>query len=173
MGSTAHAEEVEQDVKSTFPMVSGCVAPGFGAIQKAVITAEAPKIIISNVVDLTKNSSLTPESDPNGYTVSTPGAKMDAGKAPVLRGMLHYFPRALTHVSMVSQAGHNKGYPWKGWENVPEGIVRYGDAMIRHLLAEDIEGPIDAKDTKMLHAAQVAWNALARLELILREQEKK
>src|SRR5271157_4338605 len=104
----------------------------------------------------------TNEADPNGKSVNQLGAKLDKGKAPVLRGLLHYFPRALTHVSMVSQAGHDKGYPWKGWESVPEGIVRYGDAMVRHLLAEDVEGPIDATDTKMYHAAQAAWNALAR-----------
>jgi len=40
--------------------------------------------------------------------------------------------------------------------------------MLRHLLAEETEGPID-NDTQCLHAAQVAWNAMARLELILRD----
>lgn len=111
------------------------------------------------------------ESDPNGISAHTPGAKLDAGKAPVSRGVLQYFPRALKAVSMVSLVGANK-YAWKGWEEVPDGINRYGDALGRHLLAEVVEGPIDA-DTKQLHASQVAWNALARLELILRDIESK
>lgn len=109
------------------------------------------------------------ESDPHGKSAHTPGAKMDAGKAPVMQGVVQYFPRALKAVSFVSLVGAKK-YAWKGWESVPDGINRYSDALGRHLLAETIEGPIDA-DTQQLHAAQVAWNALARLELMIREQE--
>lgn len=109
------------------------------------------------------------EQDPNGLASHTPGAKMDAGKAPVSQGVLNYFPRALRAVSMVSLVGAKK-YAWKGWESVPDGVNRYSDALGRHLLAETIEGPIDS-DTQQLHASQVAWNALARLELILRELE--
>lgn len=110
-----------------------------------------------------------PQSDPTGRDQHEMGAKLDAGKAPVLRGVLQYFPRALRAVSMVSLAGSKK-YAWKSWETVPDGIARYGDAMGRHILAEEIEGPVDA-ETQRLHAEQVAWNALARLELILRKQE--
>jgi hypothetical protein len=99
-----------------------------------------------------------------------PGSKLDKGKAPLLRGALQYFPRAITAVSMVSLVGANK-YSWRGWEHVDDGVNRYGDALARHLLAEETEGPLDA-ETGCLHAAQVAWNALARLELILREQKQ-
>jgi len=83
---------------------------------------------------------------------------------------LEYFPRALCEVAKVSGVGAIK-YSWKGWESVPDGVGRYGDAIGRHLLAQGYE-EYD-KDTGLLHAAQVAWNALARLELILREKEKK
>jgi hypothetical protein len=69
---------------------------------------------------------------------------------------------------MLSLAGSEK-YSWKGWESVPDGINRYGDALGRHILDEAIEGPIDG-DTGELHATAEAWNALARLELILREE---
>jgi len=110
-----------------------------------------------------------PEIDPNGMAAHTPGAKLDAGKAPISQGVLQYFPRALREVSLVSLAGARK-YAWKGWEKVPDGVSRYSDALGRHLLAEEIDGPIDA-DTGMLHAAQIAWNALARLELMLRARE--
>jgi len=116
------------------------------------------------------NNAGKTEADPNGMPAHTPGAKMDYGKAPVTQGVLHYFPRALKAVAMVSFAGAQK-YAWKGWEAVPDGINRYQNALGRHLLAEEIEGPVDA-DTKCLHKAQIAWNALAALELYLREQEK-
>lgn len=48
---------------------------------------------------------------------------------------------------------------------VDDGIARYTDAMDRH----NLEGIESHDDSGLLHAAQVAWNALARLELMLRE----
>lgn len=111
------------------------------------------------------------ESDPNGKQSKEPGAKLDAGKSPLLRGCLQYFPRALAAVAQVSEVGANK-YTWNGWEKVPDGINRYGNALARHLAAEAVDGPID-RETECLHAAQVAWNSLARLELILKEKDVK
>lgn len=96
--------------------------------------------------------------------MSGSGVKYDADKAPVVRGALQYFPRALTEVAKVSAAGAQK-YAWNGWRTLPDGFARYSDALGRHLLAE-CDGALDA-DTGCLHAAQVAWNALARLELLL------
>lgn len=109
------------------------------------------------------------EKDPNGLDLKTPGAKADDGKSPVMQGVLQYFPRALLEVGRVSERGAKK-YSWRGWESVPEGTLRYGNALVRHIILEDIEGDYDS-DTGLLHAAQTAWNALARLELILREKE--
>jgi len=97
-----------------------------------------------------------------------PGLKFDAGKPPVVRGVLQYFPRALEAVAEISAAGAEK-YTWNGWQSVPDGVVRYGDAMGRHILGEATDGPIDP-ESGLLHAAQVAWNALARLELMLRDR---
>lgn len=100
------------------------------------------------------------------------GVKDDTEKSPVTRGVLQYFPRALEEVAKVSAAGAKK-YAWNGWETVPDGITRYSDALGRHLLAEAQSAYDDGPDgTGCLHAAQVAWNALARLELILRAAEK-
>jgi hypothetical protein len=110
------------------------------------------------------------EKDPNGLTLKTAGAKADEGKVSVTRGCLHYFPRALTEVARLSTIGANK-YSWKGWEKVADGIHRYGDALGRHeLKIEDCFTKRDS-DTGVLEATAVAWNALARLELILRQQE--
>jgi len=111
---------------------------------------------------------LATERDPLGKYPREPGVKMDANKIPVMRGVLHYFPRALAAVAQVSFKGAEK-YTWNGWESVPDGINRYGDALVRHLLKEVTEGPIDA-ETGFHHACHEAWNSLARLELILREK---
>ena len=108
------------------------------------------------------------EVDPNGKNPKEPGAKLDAGKSPLYRGLIDYFPRALRAVALVSQAGARK-YAWKGWETVPDGIPRYSDALLRHLTDESFEFYDD--DTGQPHAAQTAWNSLARLELILKEKE--
>lgn len=99
------------------------------------------------------------------------GVKYDQDKEPIVRGCLKYFPRALQEVARVSAAGAAK-YQWDGWRTVPDGVNRYTDAMGRHLLAESF-GAFDngPGGTNCLHAAQVAWNALARLELLL-EQAK-
>lgn len=115
------------------------------------------------------------EIDPYGKNEKEPGAKLDAGKAPIWQGLLDYFPRACIAVAEVSAAGATK-YSWKGWESVPDGVKRYADAGARHILKESIEGPYDAdwakRGKKILHKSQKAWNAFAELELYLREQEK-
>jgi hypothetical protein len=107
------------------------------------------------------------ESDPLGKNPHEPGAKLDNGKVCVWRGALSYFPRAIEQVAAVSTFGARK-YAWKGWESVPDGINRYSDAMGRHLVEEGI-GHVHDKDSGLLVAAHTAWNALARLELMLRE----
>ena len=109
------------------------------------------------------------ERDPHGLQPRQAGAKLDADKSPVLRGAVQYFPRALLVVADISEYGATK-YAWKGWMSVPDGVERYGDALMRHLIAEATDGPVDPS-TDLLHAAQVAWNALARLELMLRSGE--
>jgi hypothetical protein len=106
------------------------------------------------------------QKDPNGKSPHEPGAKLDAGKSPVYQGLLDYFPRACLAVAEVSAAGAAK-YAWKGWETVPDGINRYSNALGRHIINKAIEGKYDPEG--FLHSAQIAWNALATLELELRE----
>jgi hypothetical protein len=110
------------------------------------------------------------EQDPNGKNPHEAGAKLDANKIPLFRGLIDYFPRACMAVAMVSAAGAKK-YTWKGWETVPNGVARYTDALTRHLFSEAKGETVD-QDTGLLHAAHTAWNALARLELDIREAEK-
>ncbi len=97
--------------------------------------------------------------------------KYDGGKTAVYQGLIDYFPRAIEAVASVSQFGASK-YAWKGWEGVSDGYNRYSNAMHRHELAK-CKGELTAEDSGLLHDAHFAWGALARLEIYLREQEKK
>lgn len=101
--------------------------------------------------------------------VAVGAIKYDAGKAPVFRGAISYFPRAIAAVAAVSAFGASK-YAWKGWENVADGYNRYSDALVRHLGYEG-KGEVLDPDSGLLHAAHAAWNALARLELLIKERE--
>jgi hypothetical protein len=105
------------------------------------------------------------ESDPTGRSIHEPGAKTDEGKPQA--SLLLLFGKALQSVARVGTFGAIK-YTRGGWQSVPDGINRYTDALLRHLLAEPYER-YDS-DLPVLHAAQVAWNALARLELMLRSE---
>ena len=120
------------------------------------------------------NISKNTEVDPNGIAAGVKGAKLDAGKPAVWRGLLDYFPRACIAVADVSTRGAQK-YSWKGWEEVKDGEHRYADALARHIIKESIDGLYDigpgGLGKEVLHSAQIAWNALARLELILRRLE--
>lgn len=97
-----------------------------------------------------------------------PGAKLDEGKAKARLTYLD-FPRAQLAVAAIGTFGADK-YTERGWEQVPDGFERYTDAMLRHLLSEG-SGELRDPESNMLHAAHAAWNALARLELMLREME--
>lgn len=103
------------------------------------------------------------------------GKKYDAGKVPALRGCLAYFSKALLAVAEISLFGANKydNLTYEpNWSKVDNGLGRYGDALVRHILKEQTEGLYDY-ESELLHAAHAAWNALARLEFLLGENPVK
>lgn len=108
----------------------------------------------------------TVETDPTGRAAHEAGAKFDEGKNR-LGLVFEGFSRALQAVGDVGTYGANK-YTANGWIDVPDGVNRYTDAMYRHLMKE-ASGEQRDGDTEFLHAAHAAWNALARLDLMLRE----
>lgn len=110
------------------------------------------------------------ESDPNGRSSKEPGAKLDSGKL-LADDVLRMFARALWAVCEVGTFGAKK-YTLGGWLEVPNGFQRYSNAQMRHRLKEWI-GEVSDPDSQLKHLAHEAWNALARLELYLREAESK
>ena len=99
--------------------------------------------------------------------VSKIGIKHDAGK-PLL-GLVHQdFAHALLEIAKVTSFGANKYTP-SGWKLVKNGQTRYYNALHRHLNALDRDETLDP-ESSLPHAAHAAWNALAVLELLLRDQ---
>ena len=84
-----------------------------------------------------------------------------------MAGLLQDFGNALLAVSEVATFGANK-YSRGGWMSVNDGYNRYTDAMMRHFLYGK-DGDEDP-DSRLLHDAHLAWNALARLEFKLRDK---
>jgi hypothetical protein len=106
------------------------------------------------------------QSDPHGIPQHAPGAKNDNGK--MMAGLVLNFPRSLWAVGAVGTYGARK-YTRDGWEHVPDGIQRYHDAEMRHLLLGKME-EMD-QESGMPHEWHRVWNALASLELKLRAKE--
>lgn len=95
-------------------------------------------------------------------------AKYDAGKSPIFKGGLGYFPSAIEAVATVSNFGATK-YAWGGWRYVDDGLARYTDALVRHL-ASEAKGEVLDPESGLPHSWHVAWNALARIELQLLQE---
>ena len=117
--------------------------------------------------DSPKADSFT-HSTPDGKDQHEPGAKLDAGK--VRAGLvIGGFSRALLEVSKVGTYGANLYTPY-GWTKVENGEERYTDAMLRHFLRE-AKGEMKDTESNLSHAAHLAWNALARLDIMIRRGE--
>lgn len=110
---------------------------------------------------------MTEQKDPNGIDTHTGGAKLDAGKPRICIFFDEYFPHAVEAVTEISTFGAIKYSPG-GWKSVPDGYDRYTEAMRRHYSAV-CKGEMFDDETKLPHDYQIAWNALARLEIALRE----
>lgn len=105
----------------------------------------------------------------------TPGAKDDFGKIRyglVLKG----FANALTEVAQLGTIGAAKYTPF-GFLEVENGYERYEDAGLRHqfkawLAGSEDEKTITDEETNIRELTCVAWNALAKLELAIRESNQ-
>jgi hypothetical protein len=85
-------------------------------------------------------------------------------------GLLLGFSKSLQAVAELATIGAAK-YEANSWQNVQDGEEVYTDAMLRHLLDEGAE--VYDKETSILHATAVAFNALARLHFILQHRPNK
>lgn len=95
------------------------------------------------------------------------GTKYDNGKLR-LAEMIIDFRVAMEELCKVWEFGANK-YGKSNWKKLAKPIDRYTNAMLRHLLAEETNLVDD--ESKLLHAAHIAFNALARLYFIARNKD--
>lgn len=100
--------------------------------------------------------------------VKTGGIKHDHGK-PRPDLIFSAMARALLEVSKVAAMGAAK-YDDDNWLIVEDASKRYRDAKGRHLLLGAIES--HDNESNITHLAHEAWNALAVLELHLRQLEE-
>lgn len=109
------------------------------------------------------------ESKSYDLTDDGTGKKYDNGKSMV-GTLTDVFSRALMAVGACIEYGTHKYPNPKNWQLVDDGIKRYRDAMMRHLLKYNA-GIDKDEETKLPHLAHMAWNALAILELYMQEHK--
>lgn len=84
--------------------------------------------------------------------------------APMDRGLLRYFPRALAYVAEVSRIGNEQHNPGQPMHWAKEKSTDHGDCIVRH---QCDAGSFDGDGVR--HSGKVAWRALAQLETELEE----
>ncbi len=104
----------------------------------------------------------------------TASDKDDSSKLMIASLVLAYFPKALLSVAEVSHFGmekYNAKPEDQGWRDVPDGERRYTDAGMRHSFKRLMGEVRNPEDGNVRHRAQVAWDALAALELEIEAEE--
>ncbi len=97
-----------------------------------------------------------------------------AEKPDPMRDVYLEFPLAMMAIADVTAYGALKHAP-RGWQTfTPEYGLNYHRSKVgRHMLKEELEGPVNHEDGDLLHPAQTVWNMLAYLEHFLRLREEK
>ena len=86
---------------------------------------------------------------------------------PVFTGVLKYFPDAIMEVARCSWAGNQQHHADKPLHWDREKSNDHLDALARHLIQA---GQMD--DDNIRHSAEVAWRALANLQLEIERSEQ-
>jgi hypothetical protein len=80
---------------------------------------------------------------------------------PLVTGVLDYFPAALAAVARLSKFGNDKHNPGEPLNWARGKSMDHADCIGRHLVDRGIIDP----ETKMSHTVEIAWRALAMLQL--------
>lgn len=91
-------------------------------------------------------------------------------KLPIVSGVLDYFPDALAAVAEVSMAGNEKHNPGQPLHWSRDKSDDHADCVGRHLLERGHFDTVGA--IKVRHTAQLAWRALALLQIEIEEDAK-
>jgi len=80
---------------------------------------------------------------------------------PLVTGVLDYFPAALAAVARLSKFGNDKHNPGEDLHWARSKSNDHADCIARHLVDRGVIDP----ETGMSHTVEVAWRALALLQL--------
>ncbi len=100
------------------------------------------------------------------HTQTMPTDSKDRKGVPLVTGVLDYFPAALAAVARLSKFGNDKHNPGQPLHWSRDKSADHADCIGRHLVDRGIVDP----ETGMSHTVEVAWRALALLQL---EEEAK
>lgn len=95
------------------------------------------------------------------------GKKYDSGKSMV-GTLCRVFPRALLGIGQCIAFGTKKYPKPDNWSLVEDGLNRYTDSLMRHLLKMFAGQEIDP-ETNLPHIFHVCWNALAIAEFYIKD----
>lgn len=98
------------------------------------------------------------ERDP-GQTMPKDSAERKA--VPLCSGVLDYFPAALAAVARLSKLGNDKHNPGEPLHWTRNKSTDHADCIARHLIDRGI---VDS-DTGLSHTVEIAWRALALLQV--------
>jgi len=99
-------------------------------------------------------------SKPNGKQVM-PLDSAERKNTPITTGVLDYFPAALAAVAKLSKLGNDKHNPNEPLHWSRGKSADHADCIARHLIDRGVIDP----ETGMSHSVEVAWRALAMLQL--------
>jgi len=85
---------------------------------------------------------------------------------PLCSGVLDYFPAALAEVAKLSKMGNDKHNPGEPLHWTRGKSNDHADCIARHLIDRGIIDP----DTGLSHTVEIAWRALALLQVELEER---
>lgn len=168
-GETRYPKEGEWFASQSFPGYAVRVVNGYpNPIGPRDILRPKARGIEFNVPGFLLGMAMmeedAPEITPQGADVlpTDSGARKDV---PITTGVIDYFPAALAAVAVVSKVGNDKHNPGEPLHWARGKSTDQADAIGRHLLER---GHVDP-DTGLRHSAQLAWRALALLQIELEE----
>jgi len=94
-----------------------------------------------------------------------PASSEERKGVPLCTGVLDYFPAAVAAVARLSKFGNDKHNPGEPLHWARGKSMDHADCIARHLVDRGIIDP----DTGMSHTVEVAWRALALLQMELEQ----
>lgn len=104
-----------------------------------------------------------PTTNPEVHGQYLPTDSATRKKVPLCTGLLDYFPLALIAVAELSYQGNQKHNPGEPLHWARDKSADHADCLLRHLVDR---GKMDGQSR---HSTEVAWRALAILQLELEE----